>query len=121
MVRVALATGGTRAAAELPRLLGSAEVSASLGATTLATLRMRGMVARDADVTAPQFRAHAIAWRDVLRGESGDLAACGETTLDQWAAALLTALLGWPERRADELRRALRREGVAAFGLLEAA
>jgi hypothetical protein len=57
------------------------------------------------------------AWQDVLRGESGDLAACGVAMLDEWAADVLARLLGEP-CRAESIRRELRRRGVAAFGLV---
>jgi hypothetical protein len=57
----------------------------------------------------------------VLDGSSADLSACGSTTLDVWGAELLDALLSIPRERADDLRRALRQRGVAAFGMLAAA
>jgi hypothetical protein len=38
-----------------------------------------------------------------------------------WGAELLAALLSIPRERADDLRRALRQRGVAAFGMLAAA
>ncbi len=62
----------------------------------------------------------AQAWRAILRGESDDYAACGASTLDEWAAATLARLIGVPSR-AGELRRELRSRGVVAFGLLQAA
>jgi hypothetical protein len=47
----------------------------------------------------------------------GDLAACGELPLDEWAALLIASAMGAPGRAA-ELRRELRARGVAAFGLV---
>jgi hypothetical protein len=61
------------------------------------------------------------AWRGVLDGTGGDLAACGAATLDAWAAELVAAVLNAPSGAVPELRRALRRAGVAAFGLLAVA
>jgi hypothetical protein len=65
-----------------------------------------------------QFRATIGAWRAVLKGVSEDLSACGAQTLDRWAAELLATALGLPAGRVEELRRELRRRGVAAFGML---
>jgi hypothetical protein len=64
----------------------------------------------------PAFAATVGAWRAVLRQERADLSACGESTLDTFAADLLAHFLGAPHRRA-EIRRDLRRRGVAAFGV----
>ncbi len=102
LVRVLLERGATRAAAELPGLLadGRGEPDASPG---LARLLSAGAV-----------------WRSVLDGKSDDLAACGDQPLDAWGAELLSALVGDPAER-ETLRRALRRKGVAAFGMLRAA
>ena len=61
------------------------------------------------------------AWRRVLGGQSHDLSACGTTTLDSWSADLLAAALGQSPDKAKHLRRALRRLGVAAFGIIEQA
>lgn len=68
---------------------------------------------------ALQTRTLLAGWRSALDG-SGDLAACGDTTLDGLCAELLAGIEGRPEAR-DELRRALRTRGVAAFGLLSLA
>ena len=53
----------------------------------------------------------------VLRAERRRL----PTTLDRFGAELLAALLPVPATRADELRRDLRKAGIAAFGVLQAA
>jgi hypothetical protein len=56
-----------------------------------------------------------------LRDDSAGVAACGTTTLDRFGADLLAALLTIPATRAEELRKELRKAGIAAFGVLEAA
>ena len=120
MVDVAKAAGGSRAAAILPALLerGTTRPDA-LDPPALDALGRRGLwVGRQ---PSPRFVATLAAFRETLRGESADLAICGEYTLDRWAAELLAALLGWSSGRAEELRRPLRRSGVAAFGMLERA
>jgi hypothetical protein len=94
LVETALLAGATRAAALASGILSGERV-------------------------APEHRAlseTALAWRAVLAGD-GDLAACGDEPLDEWAALLLATLMGAPERRGD-LRRELRSRGVAAFGLV---
>jgi len=98
LVRVALERGATRAAAELPDLLSGERYRPDLA----------GLLAAGAT------------WRAVLDGTSDDLAACGDQPLDAWGAELLATLLGAPAER-EALRRALRRHGVAAFGVLRAA
>jgi hypothetical protein len=67
-----------------------------------------------------QFTREALAWQDILREKSDDFAACGSAMLDEWASALIAAVLGGA-MRADAVRRELRKHGVAAFGLLAAA
>lgn len=84
-------------------------------------LAIRGYLHPDGAAASEGFVAIQSAWRDVLSGSSGNLAACGASTLDEWAASLLAALLGRPATRSDELKRALRAQGVAAFGMRVAA
>lgn len=55
-------------------------------------------------------------WRALLQGE--DSSSLPELTLDEWAAGFLAALFGGS---ASELRNRVRSEGIAAFGVLEAA
>jgi hypothetical protein len=122
MVRVALESGATRAAACLPPLLAGEAVSGELiGEENLGCLIARGFVERSGSIVLLSTAASSIAaaWRGLLRGESADLGAC-ESTLDTWCAALLAAACGTPAR-VEELRRELRRFGVAAFGLIEQA
>ena len=69
------------------------------------------------------FTARVLAWQGILRGESEDFAlpdggALGP--LDEWAADVLARVLGSPAR-ADAIRRDVRRRGVAAFGIVDAA
>jgi hypothetical protein len=62
----------------------------------------------------------ARAWRSVLRGETEDLSLCGNATLDEWAAGIVARSMGEPAK-TERVRQDLRRRGVAAFGLLDAA
>jgi hypothetical protein len=64
------------------------------------------------------FEQTSSAWRSVLSGATDDLSSCGTTTLDRFGAELLAALLEVPKSRVEELRRELRRRGVAAFGMI---
>jgi hypothetical protein len=121
MQAVLLAEGATRAAAMLAplMLLGSADLDA-IG--DKAPPAGNGPIVSDQGrlrLSEPAEQTRA-AWRGVLSGQTEDLAACGTGTLDRWAAELVAALLGAPAR-ADEVRRELRRRGVAAFGMLAAA
>jgi hypothetical protein len=59
------------------------------------------------------------AWQSTLRGEGGNLAECGESTLDDWTADLIARLVAKPGM-ASTIRRDLRRRGIAAFGMLDA-
>jgi hypothetical protein len=113
--------GATRAAANVGALLGQRRLGRdAFDAGTRKVLVARGLVDGKTGRPTPEFSVVAHAWREVLDGSSGDLSACGNTTLDVWGADLLCALLGARER-SDELRRALRQRGVAAFGMLAAA
>jgi hypothetical protein len=104
LVRVALDRGATKIAASLPDWLA--------GGRALGEAHDRGR--------ARKLLTTATAWRGALIGTSPDLAACGEMPLDVWAAELLSELLAAPAER-ETLRRALRRQGVAAFGMRSAA
>jgi hypothetical protein len=64
------------------------------------------------------FASTSSAWQRMLRGESGDLAVCGEATLDGWTADLIARLVAKPSM-AQTIRRDLRRRGIAAFGMLD--
>lgn len=116
-----MAKGASRAAALVPRLLRlEALPPDSLSKEARLTLQSRGYV--DGNLRYSQkYRELCGAWCAVLRGSSQDFGACGTTTLDRFGAELLAALLAVPITRADELRRELRKAGVAAFGVLLAA
>ncbi len=119
MVRVAMAEGGSRAALLLPRLLEGRGLDSALEETTQATLLSRGVCAKRGGklVQSGEFSRVSGAWRAILRGTLGDFSQCGPCTLDEWGARILTAVLSAPLERMPEIRRALRRQGVAAFGM----
>jgi hypothetical protein len=113
--------GATRAAVNVGALLGQARLAPdAFDEGTKNMLVARGMLDTKTGRPTPEFSVVARAWRDVLDENGGDLSACGSATLDVFGAELLATLLGSP-RAADELRRALRQRGVAAFGMLAAA
>jgi len=116
-----MAQGASRSAALLPRLLRLESLPAD-GFTkeVQLTLQSRGYLDSHSRYSQ-KFRDLCGAWAAVLSGASQDFAACGTTTLDRFGADLLAALLAVPATRADELRRQLRKAGIAAFGVLEAA
>jgi hypothetical protein len=122
LCRVAFETGATRAAAVLPGFL-SGEVLAvgALGPSAADELCARGLADRSGAgiVWSASVRSTTETWRAVLNGQSDDLSTC-EDTLDSWCAELVAVISG-TSGRASELRRELRRHGVAAFGLLSAA
>ncbi len=123
-VRIALDAGATRAAAALPLLLGDADLDDLASDATLCDRLIAAGLAERAGKrlrASAAFAAVAAAWRAVLRGESDDLAACEDSMLDDWAADLLATLLDAPDSRRRELKRELRRSGVAAFGMISVA
>jgi hypothetical protein len=121
LVSALLAQGSTRAAALVPRLLRLEPLPAeALTKDVQLTLQSRGYLDGNARYCR-KYRELCGAWSAVLRGSSQDFAACGTTTLDRFGADLLAALLAVPTTRADELRRELRKAGIAAFGVLDAA
>jgi hypothetical protein len=122
MVRVALEQGATHVAAELPGILGEGRLRPWLFEQSVQrALQARGYLAAEGGSASAAFSSAAEAWRLVLEGGSGNLAACGDKTLDEWGSALLASLLGRAPQGAEELRRALRGSGVAAFGMRDAA
>ncbi|MCA9641634.1 MAG: hypothetical protein H6718_08235 [Polyangiaceae bacterium] len=119
---VALDSGATRAAAVLPRLLeGKLLDAGALADEVQSSLELAGIASLRGSCIEPSedFKANASAWNRVLSGASDDLSACGDT-LDGFAATLLGALLG-PNSDPKQLRRELRKRGVAAFGMLSVA
>jgi hypothetical protein len=122
LAEVALSAGGESVAAHLPALLGDDDFDASsLPEPVIDALLAGGLLERKADGLArgEAFNRTAGAWRCVLRGVSDDLSACGERALDEWAADLVARLVAAPAK-TEQLRRELRRRGVAAFGLVAA-
>ena len=114
--------GATRAAANVGALLGQTRLARdAFDAETKKVLAARGFVDAKTGRPTPEFSVVAQAWREVLDGANGDLSACGSATLDVWGADIVAALLGSPRERTDDIRRALRQRGVAAFGMLAAA
>jgi hypothetical protein len=116
--------GGTREAVELLRaMLGVVRIEAIDPQTTVREgLLSAGFISHSAAglVRSERLTLQVLAWQDILRERSEDFAACGATTLDEWACDLVARVLGGPVR-ADAIRRELRKHGVAAFGLLAAA
>ena len=116
-----MAQGASRSAALLPRLLRLESLPAdAVSKDVLLTLQSRGYLDSNTRYSH-KFRDLCTAWSAVLQGSSQDFGACGTTTLDRFGADLLAALLAVPATRADELRRQLRKAGIAAFGVLQAA
>lgn len=121
LISALMARGASRSAALVPQLLQLEALPVeALSKEVRLTLQSRGYFDGNARYS-PKYRELCGAWMGVLGGASQDLAACGTTTLDHFGADLLAALLAVPTTRADELRRELRKAGVAAFGVLRAA
>jgi hypothetical protein len=114
MVSVLLEAGATRAAAGIQLLLEHGEVDESTFGDVLVGGALVKQGSRIALTSGGLTTARA--WRSLLGGASDDLSSC-ESTLDAWCAELLSNVSGKP---VDDLRKALRRRGVAAFGLLAA-
>jgi len=116
-----MAQGASRSAALVPRLLRLESLPGdAVSKEVWLTLQSRGYLDSNARYSQ-KFRELCTAWSAVLQGSSQDFGACGTTTLDRFGADLLAALLAVPATRADELRRQLRKAGIAAFGVLDAA
>jgi hypothetical protein len=119
--RVALELGASAGdAGLLEALLGmkrmegyspGADCTEALVAGRIAILAPRGLE------RTPQFTDEVLSWQRLLRGESEDFAACGTSTLDEWAANLVARATG-DVTRTQAIRRELRRYGIAAFGLV---
>jgi hypothetical protein len=85
----------------------------------MAALAAAGMIdlTPDGPCANPRFATTVSAWRAVLRGE-GDLALCGEQTLDAWVTDLVCKVAS-PTPNAASVRRDVRRRGIAAFGMID--
>ena len=121
VARVALSRGATRAAAAVTALLTAGRLARDGSDPALLDELERRRILGSASQVTPEFAAATNAWRAVLEGTGGDLSGCGSATLDGWAAELLAAVMNAPRGDAGELKRELRRSGVAAFGLLAVA
>jgi hypothetical protein len=122
LAKVMLGRGATRAAAAVTALCEHGRLAAgALDDGALRALVARRVVAASGTHATPGFVAAVDAWRGVLNGTASDLSACGAATLDSWAAELVAAALDVPSSAVNEVRRDLRRAGVAAFGLLAVA
>ena len=121
VAHVALGRGATRAAGAITALLTlGCLATQGLDPVLRESLVDQRIISATGHVTA-EFAASTRAWRSVLEGTEADLSACGSTTLDSWAAELLAAVTNASRSEAAELRRELRRAGIAAFGLLAVA
>jgi hypothetical protein len=121
VVEVVLESGSTRVAAALPGLLSGTTAGIDVfDRGAIDRLIAHGLADQGASgiVTSANFRTTVGVWQRVLRGEPADLSECGSAMLDQWTADFVATLVGAPASRSDDLRRQLRRKGVAAFGML---
>jgi hypothetical protein len=120
MVRTLLDSGATRAASVLQTWLNTGRLEAAeLDAAAHRCLLSAGYLdASGHDQPSDCAQRTLEAWRAVLSGQSSDLSASGERTLDEWSAGLVTALLGRSEQVAGEIKKRLRRAGIAAFGMI---
>jgi hypothetical protein len=108
LVSVLLEAGATRAAASVKILLEGGAIQEPI---------LQALEKNECGFElATTERETARTWRAILGGHSDDLSSC-ENTLDTWCAELCARLSGKP---AEDLRKALRRHGIAAFGLLAA-
>jgi hypothetical protein len=123
VVSIALERGATRAAAVAERLLAGQAVDASrLAPAVLEGLVGGGFATHEHETAHPSasLLAARATWSSLLDGQREELPAELSMSLDEWAAELLGALLAAPDDK-PQLRRQLRKRGVAAFGLLAAA
>jgi hypothetical protein len=123
LVDVALTAGATRAAAVLPGFLENEAQDVEGFSDGVRSVLVDAGLATDASgALSPTaaFVTTANAWRMVLRGESNDFSACGTSTLDGWAGDILKAFGVGRDGKVD-VKRELRRRGVAAFGMILAA
>jgi hypothetical protein len=119
---VLLQRGATRGAAVIGTLLDGSRVEASaLGETLVQQLCSAGIGEQRGEQfwVDGGFAQVACGWKALLSDESADFSSCAET-LDDWATRVVGALLPSPVP-AKDIRKELRRKGVAAFGMLAAA
>jgi hypothetical protein len=108
--------GGTEAAAQVALLLDGNVPEVGDEA---AAMLVDGQILEPSSLQPTEsFRHLAQAWKSALSTDGGDLSGCGETTLDNWTADLVSRLIAVPAK-ANAIRRDLRRHGIAAFGMLD--
>jgi hypothetical protein len=120
VTEVALIYGPAETAAHIESLFhcGTPASEALSDSVQAALVEGRILEVAGGDVRVTEwFTSASSAWQSILRGESGDLSACGESTLDTWTADLVARLVANPGQ-ASAIRRDLRRKGIAAFGML---
>lgn len=118
LTAVAMANGASRGAALLTTLLDGAGDLRGIPDETRENLTRAEVLDSSGGRMSEAFVATANAWRQVLRNESSDFSACGTATLDVWGADLLRSL---GVDAGIDVRKELRRRGVAAFGMRVAA
>ncbi|MFO0670976.1 MAG: hypothetical protein U0235_15320 [Polyangiaceae bacterium] len=104
-------------------LLSGRPVPSALFGMTGASLVAAGIAvggAGESLVLAPKTEAPAREWAKIVRDEGGDFEACGGKTLDEFAAEIAAAIAG-DRSKLEPMRRALRADGVAAYGIVVAA
>jgi hypothetical protein len=120
VTEVALAHGPETTAAQIESLFHFGTVDADALSPIAQAALFEGRILESTDEgvrPTAAFASTRSAWESILRGQSGDLSACGETTLDSWTADVVARLVAHPDRAAT-IRRDLRRRGIAAFGML---
>jgi hypothetical protein len=120
VTEVALAHGADAAAGQIEALFHFGTVDAEALSPTAQAALFEGRILESTDDgvrPTAAFASMRSAWESILRGEAGDLSACGEATLDSWTADVVARLVAQPDRTAT-IRRDLRRRGIAAFGML---
>ncbi len=120
VTEVALAYGPAETAAQLEALFHFGTFDADELSPSAQAALFEGKILEPVDGgvrPTEGFTSTSAAWRSILRGEPGDLSACGESTLDTWTADLVARLVASPDK-ASTIRRDLRRRGIAAFGML---
>jgi hypothetical protein len=103
----------------LPGMLGAARLDVQgVDTAMLDRLIAGGLLGRTesgAVIRDATFLATAQAWRATLLGEQPELSV--STMLDEWAAHIVATLAASPEKK-EVLRRQLRSNGIAAFGMI---
>lgn len=118
LTAVAMANGASRGAAIMTTLLDGSIDLRVIPEETLSSLARAGVLDSTGSRISEAFGCTANAWREVLRNQSSDFSACGSATLDVFGADLLRSL---GVDGGIDVRKELRRRGVAAFGMRVAA